>query len=86
MIDTNLSAVFYATQAATKVMGKARKGRIVNITSVVGLVGEFALVWFGCLVGVEFGSFLPALAFFPSWRGRPFRRLDLLSAPPLPAI
>lgn len=40
VIDTNLSAVFFATQAATKVMGKARKGRIVNITSVVGVVGE----------------------------------------------
>jgi 3-oxoacyl-[acyl-carrier protein] reductase len=40
VIDTNLSAVFFATQAATKVMGKARKGRIVNITSVVGVVGN----------------------------------------------
>lgn len=40
VIDTNLSAVFFATQAATKVMGKARRGRIVNITSVVGVVGE----------------------------------------------
>lgn len=27
-------------QAATKIMGKAKKGRIINITSVVGLVGN----------------------------------------------
>ena len=40
VIDVNLSGVFYATQAATKVMGKKRKGRIVNIASVVGLVGN----------------------------------------------
>jgi len=40
VIDTNLSSVFYATQAATKIMGKAKKGRIINITSVVGLVGN----------------------------------------------
>ncbi|GIL43147.1 hypothetical protein Vafri_975 [Volvox africanus] len=40
VIDTNLSGVFYCTQAATKVMGKQRSGRIVNITSVVGLVGN----------------------------------------------
>jgi NAD(P)-dependent dehydrogenase (short-subunit alcohol dehydrogenase family) len=50
VIDTNLSAVFFATQAATKVMGKARKGRIVNITSVVGVVG--ALVSSLCFVGL----------------------------------
>lgn len=40
VIDVNLSGVFYATQAATKVMGKKRKGRIINIASVVGLVGN----------------------------------------------
>lgn len=40
VIDVNLSGVFYATQAATKVMGKKRKGRVVNIASVVGLVGN----------------------------------------------
>jgi 3-oxoacyl-[acyl-carrier protein] reductase len=27
-------------QAATKIMGKKRKGRIINIASVVGLVGN----------------------------------------------
>ncbi|KAF6254427.1 hypothetical protein COO60DRAFT_1622466 [Scenedesmus sp. NREL 46B-D3] len=40
VIDTNLTSVFYATQAATKLMSKAKKGRIINITSVVGLVGN----------------------------------------------
>lgn len=40
VISTNLSSVFYATQAATKVMGKQRRGRIVNIASVVGLTGN----------------------------------------------
>eukprot|EP00877_Chromochloris_zofingiensis_P014851 jgi/Chrzof1/961/Cz01g34370.t1_KAR1[v5.2] len=40
VIDTNLTSVFYATQAVTKTMGKARKGRIVNITSVVGITGN----------------------------------------------
>eukprot|EP00887_Chlorella_sp_A99_P004844 scaffold4.g4844.t1 len=55
VIDVNLSGVFYATQArcgphalgrggggraATKIMGKQRHGRIVNLGSVVGLVGN----------------------------------------------
>ncbi|KAK9805543.1 hypothetical protein WJX72_004088 [[Myrmecia] bisecta] len=40
VINTNLTAVFFATQAATKIMQKKRKGRIVNITSVVGITGN----------------------------------------------
>lgn len=40
VIDTNLTGVFYATQGATKIMGKARSGRIINITSVVGVAGN----------------------------------------------
>lgn len=40
VIDTNLNGVFYASQAATKVMMKARKGRIINIASVVGRFGN----------------------------------------------
>ncbi|HET6352100.1 MAG TPA: 3-oxoacyl-[acyl-carrier-protein] reductase [Coriobacteriia bacterium] len=40
VIDTNLSAVFYLTRAAGKVMMKQRSGSIVNVTSVVGLVGN----------------------------------------------
>ncbi|KZV56244.1 3-oxoacyl [Dorcoceras hygrometricum] len=40
VIDLNLSGVFLCTQAAAKVMMKKRKGRIINIASVVGLVGN----------------------------------------------
>merc|ERR1719182_1267356 len=40
VIDTNLNGVFYASQAATKIMMKARKGRIINIASVVGKFGN----------------------------------------------
>ncbi|PSC70932.1 3-oxoacyl-[acyl-carrier] reductase 4-like [Micractinium conductrix] len=40
VIDVNLTGVFYATQAATKIMAKKRKGRVINIASVVGLVGN----------------------------------------------
>jgi len=40
VIDTNLNGVFFASQAAQKVMMKARKGRIINIASVVGKIGN----------------------------------------------
>lgn len=40
VIDVNLSGVFYCTQAATKVMMKKKTGRVVNIASVVGEVGN----------------------------------------------
>ena len=40
VIDCNLNGVFYSTQAAAKVMMKARTGRIVNIASVVGKIGN----------------------------------------------
>jgi len=40
VINTNLTAVFFATQAATKIMQKKRSGRIINITSVVGITGN----------------------------------------------
>ncbi|XP_027902611.1 3-oxoacyl-[acyl-carrier-protein] reductase 4 [Vigna unguiculata] len=40
VIDLNLTGVFLCIQAAAKVMMKKRKGRIVNIASVVGLVGN----------------------------------------------
>ncbi|CAD7699838.1 unnamed protein product [Ostreobium quekettii] len=40
VIDTNLSAVFYSMQGALKIMAKKRKGRVINIASVVGLVGN----------------------------------------------
>ena len=40
VINTNLNAAFYCTQLAVKDMAKARYGRIVNISSVVGLTGN----------------------------------------------
>lgn len=40
VIDTNLSGAFYVTRAAGKIMMKQRSGSIVNISSVVGVVGN----------------------------------------------
>ncbi|KAJ8609813.1 hypothetical protein CTAYLR_007186 [Chrysophaeum taylorii] len=40
VIDLNLSGVFYCSQAAFKLMAKQRKGRIINMSSVVGLFGN----------------------------------------------
>lgn len=40
VIDTNLTGVFSLTRAAGKIMMKQRSGAIVNVTSVVGLVGN----------------------------------------------
>jgi 3-oxoacyl-[acyl-carrier protein] reductase len=40
VIDTNLSSNFRVTKACLKRMMKERRGRIINITSVVGLMGN----------------------------------------------
>ncbi|PPR95056.1 hypothetical protein GOBAR_AA25611 [Gossypium barbadense] len=40
VIDLNLTGVFLCTQAAAKIMMKKKKGKIINIASVVGLVGN----------------------------------------------
>jgi len=40
VLDTNLTGVFVCTQAALRPMVKQRSGRIVNVTSVVGLTGN----------------------------------------------
>lgn len=40
VIDTNLKGVFYCTKAAAKLMMKKRSGRIVNMSSVIGLIGN----------------------------------------------
>ena len=40
VLDVNLKGVFYCTRAVSKVMMKQRRGRIVNISSVVGLIGN----------------------------------------------
>ncbi len=40
VIQTNLASVFRLSKAVLKGMMKARKGRIINITSVVGVTGN----------------------------------------------
>jgi 3-oxoacyl-[acyl-carrier protein] reductase len=40
VIDLNLTGVFLCTRAVSRSMLKARSGRIINITSVVGLMGN----------------------------------------------
>jgi len=39
-LDVNLNGTFYFTRAVAQVMMRARKGRIVNISSVIGLTGN----------------------------------------------
>jgi len=41
VIDTNLSAVFYTCRAVTRPMMRRRAGAIVNVSSIVGLHGNF---------------------------------------------
>ncbi len=40
VINLNLNGVFYCTRGVARTMLKQRKGRIINITSVVGLMGN----------------------------------------------
>ncbi len=40
IIDTNLSSIFRTSKAVMRPMMKARRGRIINIASVIGLVGN----------------------------------------------
>ena len=40
VIELNLSGVFYCTRAVSRQMLKQKRGRIVNITSVVGIMGN----------------------------------------------
>ena len=40
VLNLNLSGVFYCTRAVSRQMLKQKKGRIINITSVVGLMGN----------------------------------------------
>ncbi|MCB0346666.1 MAG: SDR family NAD(P)-dependent oxidoreductase, partial [Bdellovibrionales bacterium] len=39
-IDVNLSGCFYCARAVAKTMMKAREGRIVNVSSVIGQIGN----------------------------------------------
>jgi 3-oxoacyl-[acyl-carrier protein] reductase len=40
VLDTNLKGAFYCCRAAAKIMSKQRSGRIINISSVVGEMGN----------------------------------------------
>ncbi|MGE3535671.1 MAG: SDR family NAD(P)-dependent oxidoreductase [Parachlamydiales bacterium] len=44
VIDTNLKSVYNTCQSLVRPMLKAKKGKIINITSVVGLTGNAGLV------------------------------------------
>ena len=44
VIQTNLSGAFYTTRAASRIMMKQRAGSIVNIASVVGMMGNASQV------------------------------------------
>src|SRR5438105_2297599 len=46
-LGVNLSGTFYCTQAAAREMAKRRYGRIVNISSVAGLIGPIDLAAYG---------------------------------------
>ncbi len=66
IIDTNLSSVFRLCKLAIKPMMKARKGRIINIASVVGQTGnagqsnyaaaKAGMIGFGKSLAAELGS------------------------------
>ncbi|MBL7555406.1 MAG: 3-oxoacyl-[acyl-carrier-protein] reductase [Bdellovibrionaceae bacterium] len=66
VINTNLKGTFYLTKAITKLMMKARKGSVVQITSVIGQTGnagqanyaasKAAVVAFSKSVALELGS------------------------------
>jgi 3-oxoacyl-[acyl-carrier protein] reductase len=47
VIDTNLSSVFYTCRAVTRPMMKKRSGSIVNISSIVGLHGNWGQTNYG---------------------------------------
>jgi len=40
VLDTNLKGAFLCTKAAAKIMIKQRSGKIINVTSVVGIIGN----------------------------------------------
>lgn len=40
VLDVNLNSIFYTSKAVIRAMMKAREGRIINISSVVGLMGN----------------------------------------------
>ena len=61
VIDTNLGSVFRLSKAVLRGMMKARRGRIINIASVVGLVGNPGQANY-CAAKAGIGGFTRALA------------------------
>jgi 3-oxoacyl-[acyl-carrier protein] reductase len=61
VIDTNLGSVFRLSKAVLRGMMKARKGRIINISSVVGLVGNPGQANY-CAAKAGIGGFTRSLA------------------------
>jgi 3-oxoacyl-[acyl-carrier protein] reductase len=61
VISTNLGSVFRLSKAVLRGMMKARKGRIVNIASVVGLIGNPGQANY-CAAKAGIGGFTRALA------------------------
>jgi len=61
VIATNLGSVFRASKAVLRGMMKARKGRIINIASVVGLVGNPGQANY-CAAKAGIGGFSRAMA------------------------
>ena len=50
VIDTNLNALFRLTKACLRGMTKARWGRVINVTSVVGAMGNAGQSNYACLL------------------------------------
>ena len=51
VIETNLSSVFYTCRAVTRPMMKKRAGAIVNVSSIVGVHGNFGQTNYGAVEG-----------------------------------
>jgi 3-oxoacyl-[acyl-carrier protein] reductase len=61
VIDTNLGSVFRLSKAVLRGMMKARKGRIINIASIVGLIGNPGQANY-CAAKAGIGGFTRSLA------------------------
>jgi 3-oxoacyl-[acyl-carrier protein] reductase len=61
VIDTNLGSVFRLSKAVLRGMMKARRGRIINIASVVGLIGNAGQANY-CAAKAGIGGFTRSLA------------------------
>jgi len=61
ILDTNLTSVYRTSKAVMRGMTKARKGRIINIASVVGLIGNPGQANY-CAAKAGIGGFTRSLA------------------------